>query len=274
MIMAAATAVAVLLLWLLPPVGFLASVAVLVTVPPWGRTLSERAVISGLVLMGIAAVAFPRAGSTPVTSVSAHLLLTVLLALAIGLRLVPRLRAVPIPRPTLSDGLVAALAAVSAWWLMSAYVGRTATEIVSGLFFSGWDNQGHFTTFANTYEVGSTTWPTVDGSVAWNQWYPSLHTSLWSFAQLASQRGSELLDRPGLLFPFVTWTALSFAICLAGLAWVAGDLTKRLSSMRFAAPIAIIAFGAFRGPRRQRALDTTRARPRALRCHRAHRAVA
>ena len=36
-----------------------------------------------------------------------------------------------------------------------------------------------------------------------------------------------------------------FAICLAGLAWVAGDLTKRLSSMRFAAPIAIIAFGAF-----------------------------
>ena len=36
----------------------------------------------------------------------------------------------------------------------------------------GWDNSAHFTTFANTYVVGSTTWPTTDGSIAWNveQW--------------------------------------------------------------------------------------------------------
>jgi hypothetical protein len=161
------------------------------------------------------------------------------------IRFVPRIDNQSIPRPMRSDWLVAALAVILGIWLMAAYIGRSTSEIVSGLFITGWDNQGHFTTFANTYEVGSTTWPTIDGSIAWNQWYPSLHTTLWSFAQLATQRGSELVDRTGLLFPFVQWTALSFAICLAGLAWVAGDLTKRLSGMRFAAPIAIIAFSAF-----------------------------
>lgn len=247
-IMAAAAAVAAVLVWVLPPVGFLAAVAVLVVVPPWGRTLSERAVISGLVLMGVVAVAFPRAGGTPVTSVSAHLLLTGLLALAVALRLVPRLRDVPIPRPNLADALIAALAGVSAWWLMSAYVGRTATEIVSGLYFSGWDNQGHFTTFANTYVVGSTTWPTIDGSVAWNQWYPSLHTTLWSLAELAAQPGGGLHDRVGLLWPYVLWSAISFALCLAALAWVAGDLAARLGGperQRWTRPAAVAALAAF-----------------------------
>jgi hypothetical protein len=240
-----ATLISVAMLWVFPPVGFIACMALLIIVPPWGRTLMERAFISLIVLLGIMAIVVPRGGSTPVTVTSAHVGLAVFVLLLALIRFIPRIANQSIPRPMRSDWLVAALAVILGIWLMAAYLGRSTIEIVSGLFFTGWDNQGHFNAFANTYEIGSTTWPTIDGSVAWNQWYPSLHTTLWSFAQLASQRGSELLDRPGLLFPFVTWTALSFAICVAGLAWVAGDLTKRLSGMRFAAPIAIIAFSAF-----------------------------
>ena len=245
---AAAVAFAVLALWLVPPVGFVAAVVLLVLVPPWGRSLSERAVISGVVALGLVAVAFPRAGVTPVTQASARLALTALLVGVVALRLVPRLRDVPIPRPTPSDGLVALLAVVSGWWLMAAYVGRTSYEILSGLFFSGWDNQAHFTTMANTYESGSTTWPTVDGSIAWNQWYPSLHSTVWSLAELASRATTSLLDRPGLLWPYVLWSAVTFAVCLAALAWVAGDLAARFGGRdreRWTRPLAVAAFAAF-----------------------------
>ena len=243
-VMAVVTAAAVVALWALPPIGFVAVLILLVVVPPWGHSLSERAVISGLVLMGLAAIAFPRAGSTPVTAESARLGLTVLVVLALLLRLIPRLRDVLVPRPTVSDGIVAGLAVVAGWWFMSAYVGRSETEIVSGLYFSGWDNQAHFTTFANTYAVGSTTWPTIDGGIAWNQWYPSLHTTLWTLAELAMSGGAELVDRPGLLWPYVLWSSVSFALCLAALTWVAGDLAARFGGRAHAGAARPIAAGA------------------------------
>lgn len=245
---AAVVAATIALLWLVPPVGFVAAMVLLVVLPPWGHSLSERFVVSAVVLLGLVAVAFPRAGSTPVTQTSARLALAALLVAVLALRLIPKLRDVPIPRPSLSDGIVGLLAVVSSWWLMAAFVGRNSYELVSGLFFSGWDNQGHFTTFANTYEVGSTTWPTIDGSVAWNQWYPSLHTTTWSLAQLAAQGTNTLLDRPGLLWPYIQWNSITFALCLAALAWVAGDLAARLGGRareRWARPLAAGAFAVF-----------------------------
>lgn len=241
-----AALVSLLALWLVPPVGFVAVLVLLVLVPPWGTSLAERAIISAVVVGGLAAVAFPRAGGTPVTEISSRLLLTVVVLGVLGLRLVPRLREARIPRPSLSDGLLVALGIASAGWLMSAYVGRTGSQIVSGLFFSGWDNQGHFTSFANTYSSASTTWPTVDGSIAWNQWYPSLHTTLWSLAELASSQST--LDRPGLLGPYVLWSALTFALCLVALAWVAGDLAARLGGRdreRWTRPLAVAGFAVF-----------------------------
>jgi hypothetical protein len=236
------------LLWVLPPVGLVAAVALLAVVPPWGRSLTERAVISGVVLLGVVALVFPRAGATPVTSTTARLLLVGLLVGVLALRLVPRLREVAIPRPTLSDAIVGLLTVASAWWLMAAYVGRSAYELVSGLFFTGWDNQGHFTTFANTYVAQSTTWPTVDGSSAWNQWYPSLQTTVMALAEQAWRVVDTPLDRPGLLWPYVQWNAILFALSLAALAWVAGDLAARLGGRereRWTRPLATAGFAAF-----------------------------
>ncbi len=252
-ILAAVAAVAVVLLWLLPPVGFVAAGVLLILLPPWGRTITERALISIIVLTGLVALIFPRAGATPVTATSAHLFITVAVVALVAARFIPRL-ARPIPKPTISDALLGIMLVGTSWWLMSAYLGRNLYSIVSGLFFSGWDNQGHFTTFANTYEVGSTTWPTVDGSVAWNQWYPSLHTTVWSIAQLGAQTGADLLERTSLLWPYVQWSSISFALCLVALAWVAGDLAGRLGALvnarsgfvsRWATPIAVLGFAAF-----------------------------
>lgn len=246
--LASATVASLVALWLLPPVGLVAVGVMLVLLPPWGRSLTERAVVSGLVLLGVVAIVFPRAGSMPVTSTSARLFLSALLLGVLALRLVPHLREARIPRPTLSDALAAVLGVASAFWLMAAYIGRSTTEIVSGLFFSGWDNHAHFTTFANTYASSSTTWPTIDGSVAWNQWYPSLHSTMWSIAELAARPVTPLLDRPALLWPYVQWNAVSFALCLVALAWVAGDLAARIGGRAresWTRPLAVGALALF-----------------------------
>lgn len=247
------TIVAMNLLWLYPPAGFAAALIVMVVVPPWGRSLTERGVISMLLLLGTLAIAVPRASTIPITQTSAHIGLAVFLAVLMGLRFIPRLQR-PVPKPTRIDVLIGLFVLACGGWLVSAYIGKAPHELLSGLYFSGWDNQGHFTPFANTYEAGASLWPTVDGSVAWNQWYPSLHTTVWTLAQMASQAGGELVDRVGLIGPYITWTALSFTLSLAALAWVASDLAKRgvraiLPSgrwqARWAPVFAVLAFAAF-----------------------------
>ncbi|MDO8733398.1 MAG: hypothetical protein Q7L55_12650 [Actinomycetota bacterium] len=252
-VLAVAAVVAIALLWVLPVLGFIACVILLAVAPPWGRSLTERAIISAIIIAGLVAVTIPRGSEVPVTQTSTRVGLSLAVLLAVGLGFIPQLKSyASLPKPKAADWCVAALVIVSGLWLMSAYFGANADQIVSGLFFTGWDNQGHFVPFANTYEVGATHWPTLDGGLAWNQWYPSLHTTIWSLLALASNGAG--LDRLDLLWPFVQWTAISFALCLGALSWIASDLAKRVADAlapdhawlkRLAAPVAVVAFAAF-----------------------------
>ena len=221
----AAAVVSVALMWVSPLVGLISVAAFMAAVPPWGKTLAERAVISGIVLLGLVAVVFPRAGSTPVDAVTARGVLAGLVIAAAALYLIPAVRSTPIPQPRVTDLVLLAIGGGLFFWLISAYLGASSQEMLSGLFFSGWDNQGHFTTFANTYTANSTSWPTTDGSIAWNQWYPSLHTTLWALLEYAG--GSTGLGRVELLFPYIQWNALTFTLSVTSLAWVASDLAGR-----------------------------------------------
>ena len=224
-VLAATTAIAVALLWLAPLIGLIVIAIALIVIPPWGRTYAERAVISAIITLGAAAIIFPRAGSTPIDAFTARSFLSALAIIAVALYLIPQLRNTPLPKPRIVDGLLLLIAAGLTFWLISAYLGTASEQMLSGLFFSGWDNQGHFTTFANTYSANSTTWPTTDGSIAWNQWYPSLHTTIWALLEYAG--GSTGLARVELLFPYIQWSALTFALSLTALAWVASDLAGR-----------------------------------------------
>lgn len=245
-VLAAVTAASVAALWLTPAIGLIAIAILLIVLPPWGKTYAERAVISGIVVLGAIAVVFPRAGSTPIDSVTARAFLTTLVVIALLLRLVPELRATPLPKARILDGALLALLLGLTYWLISAYLGASSQQILSGLFFSGWDNHGHFTTFANTYVAQSTTWPTTDGSIAWNQWYPSLHTTVWALLEFATD--STGLGRVELLFPYVVWNALTFAAAMTTLAWVASDLAARwttsITGRRSAQAAAFFAAGA------------------------------
>ena len=224
-ILAISSAIGIALLFVSPLLGLIVIGALLAVVPPWGRTLAERAFISGVVLLGAAAIVFPRAGSTPIDASTARLFFAGLLVLGLLLYAVPKLRNTPIPKPRVTDAALLALLVALTYWLIAAYLNISSTEIVSGLFFSGWDNQAHFTTFANTYTQGSTTWITPDGGIAWNQWYPSLHSTVWALAQYAA--GATGLTRVELLFPYVQWNAVAFALSVTAFAWIASDLAGR-----------------------------------------------
>lgn len=239
----ALAAISAAALWFAPLLGLLATAITLAIVPPWGRGLIERAVISGIVFTGGVALIFPRSGSTPIDHTTARLFLIALLVLALALRLIPRLRTTPIPRPTWTDAVVIVTVALAAWWPISAYWGVDAAGTLSGLLFSGWDNHGHFTTFANTYMAGSTTWPTVDGSLAWNQWYPSLHTTMWALLQYAGSNAD--LTRIELLQPFVMFSAVTFAACVGALTWMAADIARRWRNSAGAGLLAALGFAVF-----------------------------
>ena len=237
--------------WVIPPVGVVAALVALAVIPPWGRGLIERAAISTIVILGIISLVFPREGATPVTPESARLTLTALLIAAVALRFIPKLRDVPLPRIGISDVAIVAAAIIGWIWLTSAYWNAAPEQMISGLFFSGWDNQGHLLPFANTYMQQSTTWTTIDGTIAWNQWYPALHSTLWALGELAvNGAGASRLE---LLWPYVTWNAISFVASFAALAYVAGDFAARLltshkSWARFLAVGAVALFGLLGSP--------------------------
>jgi hypothetical protein len=250
----AAALIALIALIAMPSVGLFLVALALIVLPPWGRTYAERAVITGVILVGVIAIVFPRAGAIPFNRVSASALFGGLLVLAMLLRVIPRLRSLPMPRFNGVDAVAGLATVLVAAVPIKTFFGLTSEQAVASLFHTGWDNQGHFVPFANTVTQGGSQWLTADGFIAWNQWYPSLHTTMWSLAQLASQTGSEILDRPGLLWPYVQWTGISFALSLAALAWVAGDLTRRCTPLvgvrsrfvrRSAPTIAVLAFAAF-----------------------------
>ncbi|MCF8530768.1 MAG: hypothetical protein K9G69_05690 [Candidatus Nanopelagicales bacterium] len=236
---------AIALLWLVPAVGLFVALAAFALLPPWGRTYTERAVISIIVLLGVIAIAFPRNSGVPIDPTTARLTFSAFIVLAVALRLIPKLRSVEFPRVRVADSLILVLFIGSAFWLTRAYWGADPSQILSGLFLSGWDNHGHFTPFANTYVSQQTAWTTLDGSTAWNQWYPSLHGTTWALAEMAADGAG--LSRIGLLAPYVQWSALSFAAAMATIVWVASDLTERVSRTGKAAAVvvAILITGTF-----------------------------
>ncbi len=233
------TAIAIALIFLVPVAGFIAAIVLLAIVPPWGRGRIERFIISSIVILALIAVIYPRASSMPIDSVTARLTLTGILLGTLALRLIPRLRYVPVSAPTLVEAMLLGLFIGTAGWILGSYVGRNDYEMLSGLYFSGWDNQGHFTAFADTYLEQSSSWTTVDGSEAWNQWYPSLHSTVWALSERVV--GSADLGRIGLLWPFIIWSAVTFAMCMMFLAWIAGDLATRLSGKKYAKQASVLA---------------------------------
>jgi hypothetical protein len=223
----AAALIALIALIALPSVGLFLVALALIVLPPWGRTYAERAVITGLILVGVIAIVFPRAGSISLDRMSATALFGGLLMFAMLLRVFPRVASLGMPRFNTVDAIVGLTTVLVAAVPIKTFFGLTSEQMVASLFQTGWDNQGHFVPFANTVTQGGSQWVAADGSIAWNQWYPAVHTNLWSLGQVVV--GSETPDRISLVIPYALWVALSFAACVGVFTWIAGDLAKVLA---------------------------------------------
>jgi len=156
-------AAAIALLWLAPPVGFVAVAILFVILPPWGRTLTERAVISGIVVLGLTGVVFPRASDLlPVNHLSARLFFAGVLVAAVALRLIPRLRSAPYPRPRELDAFVGLFVLVAAWIPISAFRGHILSETVVGdhvAVIPTISGQGYIYGTSQFYVDSSDPWP-------------------------------------------------------------------------------------------------------------------
>jgi len=248
-ITAAGVAAGIVLLWVSPLIGLIALLLLFAVVPPWGRTFAERALISLVVLLGFVALVFPRAGATPIDRTSVQLFLTITVVVMSALNFLPRVRSGSLPRLRLTDVLLLALVVLLSFLLSVPFLGGSNEQVIAGLYFAGWDNHAHYTAFANTYASQSTTWPTADGSLAWNQWYPSLHTTLWALG--TALVGGDGLDRLQLLIPYVQWSAASFAVSMGALVWMATDVADRWGTRtarrtgKTASTIALVAMAAW-----------------------------
>jgi len=223
----AAALIALIALIAVPSVGLFLVALALIVLPPWGRTYAERAVITGVILVGVIAIVFPRAGAIPLNRVSASALFGGLLVFAMLLRVIPNLRSLPMPRFNGVDAVAGLATVLVAAVPIKTFFGLTSEQAVASLYHTGWDNQGHFVPFANTVTQGGSQWLTADGSIAWNQWYPAVHTNLWSLAQVVV--GTDSPNRISLVIPYAMWVALSFAACVGVFTWIAGDLAKVLA---------------------------------------------
>ena len=153
-----AAIVSIALLWSLPAVGFVAVAVMLVIAAPWGASMGERMVVSGVVVIAAIAIIFPRASTVPITAHSSRLFLSAAVVLftvgaLVRIRLARRhaqQTARLLPGFGWLDVVVLAVLAIGLWWPISAYLGGSPQQIVSALFFGGWDNAAHFLTFANT----------------------------------------------------------------------------------------------------------------------------
>ena len=92
LILGALAIIAAALLWISPPIGFALTVALFAVLPPWGKSITERAIISVTVIVGLVALTIPRGSDVPVTQSSARIGLVMLLVAAFALRFVPKLK--------------------------------------------------------------------------------------------------------------------------------------------------------------------------------------
>jgi hypothetical protein len=222
----AVVVIAVVLLWLEPSIGVVATAAVAFTLAPWGRGLGERIVITTVVVSAGIAIQFAAMTETGAVllPVGWRLLVTgflLLLGCSLWLR-----RSAPIwPALGFVDvlGLVVAGSVVA---MMAVPMLGLSTARTLGVLLRWWDHSSHLSMFAEV--VHSRSWSfTSLGDGAFFDRYPMLHVSIWSVGQWLSG-GPAGAGGLGLVQPYVAWSILTTALSAALLVWASGLLGRAM----------------------------------------------
>jgi hypothetical protein len=215
---------------------------------PVGRYAAERAVAAALLgtaLVGVVFVLLP----VPVTRTSATVLVVALptiTAAASVLRHRDRSLRRRLPRVALPDVAVLAVSTAAAWWVLVASYGMDLRDTLTRMYH-GWDWVLHMIMTTDVYRYGRLAGLEIEGSPAFLSSNPQLHPALWAAGTWAGQSGDGSMSGEALLQAGILATALTFALCLGALAWVAADLTTAVvgrTGRQVPATIAVVATGA------------------------------
>ena len=214
----------VLLLWLAPSAGVVATAVVMFTLAPWGRGLGERAVITTVVVSGAIAIQFAAMTATGVVLVPVgwRLLVTGCLLL-VGILLWSKRSAPVWPTLDLVDviGLVVAGSVVALMGI--PFLGLSAARTL-GVLLKWWDHSSHLPMFSQVLQSRSWSFSTL-GDGAFFDRYPMLHVSIWSVGQWLTG-DTAVSGGLGLVQPYVAWSVLTTALSAALLVWASGLLGR------------------------------------------------
>ena len=222
--------VTVVVVWLLHAgLGTALALALFAILLPVCRDAAERVVTAALAfaaLVGVLFVVLP----VPVTRTTSTVLVLALPALS-ATASVLRARSGTVrerlPRAGVADLAVLLVGVASAWWTLAASYGMDLRDTLTRLFH-GWDWILHMTMYTDVYRYGRLAGLHIDDSSAYLSANPQLHPALWAATTWSSQDGSATMPGDELLQAGVLATALTSAVCLAALAWLASDVATAI----------------------------------------------
>lgn len=244
------------LLWILPPLGLVMSLALGPVLAPWGRRLGERVVVSTVVVAGSVAVAFAAAQtlgwSQPPLLWRAALTAALLAEAAViargsfagvGPERHPGRRAPVWPALGWGDaiGLLAGSAVTVA--MVGPYLLAPVSSALTALL-EGWDHSSHLPMFVQVMHAQGWDVRALSDDVMFGV-YPMLHAALWSVGEWTAGVDPQT---PGTLLvqPYLAWSGLTAGVAAALLVWSAASAAR---AIRAGAPVG----GQVAAPARTRA---------------------
>jgi hypothetical protein len=215
--------------WLHAGVGTAAALLLTALLTPVGRYAAERAVATALIvaaLVGILFVVLP-VHVTRTTAVMFVLALPVLAVTASVVRHRDRSLRRRLPLVAPPDLAVLGVSGAAGWWVLAASYGMDLRDTLTRMY-DGWDWILHIIMFTDVYRYGRLAGLEIEDSPAFLSGNPQLHPALWSVGAWSGQSSTGTMPGESLLQAGILATAVTFALCLGALAWVAADLTTAI----------------------------------------------
>lgn len=207
--------------WLVPWIGLPILVGLWISIFPMGQRILTR-----LLLLTVSATVLGRVLLIfgPMSHRSAAIAVTVSTAALVGYWIASPARVNL--RVGAADLMILVGAAIAGVAVALPAIGSEPQQIIP-IFNIGWDNNTHFTNFANFSQFGSTPWPTADSSPAM---FAGTDSTFYGFLLLVANLLFDLpasTPREALLWPYVVANSAAVAVSVCALGFVSVDLARR-----------------------------------------------
>jgi hypothetical protein len=218
--------VALVLLWIVPTIGFVAAVGLFVWLLPLGTFFEGRVALLVVFATFYSCVTFEILG----LSVSGATLRWTLAVLLLGCAASSFVRPGAVAKPRWTWATTFWLAATLGVFASITFPvwGSTPGELLAVLQV-GWDHSSHFAFFAEVHEQQVTNFVTESGDPGFGAGYPAADVFLWSAVLSLLSGGVGYSNGQELLMPYVVFSAATVALALGSMIAVAADSARLIA---------------------------------------------